>query len=263
MHKGFGVCAAVAVAFAVAACGSSGSGSDPFGAEPDYNAVQGHFDHPDGTFNGGNAGSVMGNATGSADANVGGVFSGGGTSTSGSGVQQKALHILGGTTSSQLACSDLQAGNRTGSCTCPSGGSFSYEVDGGGSQSNSDFTMKLRMNACASQDVVVDGTEFLHMVSSQGAGGAQSFNMLFVVTATVSKGGVTHTLDLAEQVDSSGTLRLAVKVDDGWVVVSVKEGASGVTYEVKDKDGTWTCNYQNGAGTCTSDHGGQPVSFKQ
>ncbi len=255
--KSLVACGVVAMAMLVG-CGSGGS-SDPFGSEPDYNEVQGHFDHPDGTFNGSNAGAVFNNANGSGDANVGGVFSGGSASSSSSGVQQKALHILGG--NAQLSCSDLQAGNRSGSCACPSGGSFSYEVDGGGDQSNSDMTMKLRMNACASDDVVVDGSEFLHMSETKDPSGQAQLRMLFVIRATVKKGADTHTLDLAEEYDN-GTLQIAVKVDDGWVAVVIKQSANGTTYQVRDKDGTWTCNYQNGSGTCTSDKGGQPVTFQ-
>jgi len=240
-------------------CGSSSSGSDPFGGEPDYNEVQSRFDNPTGTFNSGNAANVIGNATGSGDANAAGVFSGG--STSSSGVQQKALHILGGA-NAQTTCADLEAGNRSGSCSCPSGGSFDYAVEGGGDQNNADVTMKIRLNACSSNDVTVDGSEFMHMTSSKNAAGQSELRTLFVVKANVKKGAETHSLDIAEELDA-GTLRIAVKVDDGWVTVTIRSTGTGGSYEIRDKDGTYTCTYDNGQGQCTSSKGGQPIAFKK
>jgi hypothetical protein len=259
MHKGILTCGlALAVAAFATGCGSSSS-NDPFGPEPDYAEVQGRFDHPTGTFNAANAGSVIGSANGSSDANVGGVFSGGSAATPGAAATQ-SLQILSG--SAQFVCSDLQAGNRSGSCACPSGGSFTYEMDGGGDPNNSDITMKVRAQACASGDATVDGTEFVHVSSTKNASGQTDFRMLFVIHVTVRKGAQTHTLDAAEQY-ASGTLQIAVKVDDGWVTVVIQTAPSSITYEVRDKDGTWTCKDQNGAGTCTSSKGGPPVSFSQ
>ena len=235
-----------------AGCGS-GSSSDPFGPEPNYDEVQGRFDHPDGTFDPSKAGSVIGSANGSSDANVGGVFSGGAggagaTTASPGATTTKVLHILGG--NPQVACSDLQAGNRSGSCACPAGGSVAYAIDGAADQSNADFTMKVRLSACAAADVVVDGSEFVHMVSTKNASGQADFRMLFVVDATVTKAGATHTLDIAEEYDT-GTLRVAVKVDDGWVAVVVQTSGSGTTYQIKDKNGTWTCAASGESYTCS------------
>jgi hypothetical protein len=258
MHKGLFACS-VLTTLGLMGCGSSSSGSDPFGQEPDYNEVQGHFDHPDGTFNAANASGVLGNANGSGDANAAGVFTGGSSSSS-SGVQQKALKILGG--NPQLSCADLSAGHESGSCACPSGGSFDYQLSGAGGQSNADVTMKVHLNACASNDVVVDGSEFLHMTSSKNASGQTDFTMLFVVKATVQKGAETHTLDIAEEY-GNGEVRIAVKVDDGWVTVVIKSNGSTGSYEVRDKNGTWTCTYDSTGGSCTSSNGGQPVAFKK
>lgn len=256
MHKGFVACA---FGLALVACGSSSSGSDPFGAEPDYNEVQQRFDHPTGTFNAGNAASVFAGASGSGDANAAGVFTGGSSSSS-SGVQQKALRILGN--NPQLTCSDLSAGHRSGSCSCPSGGSFDYAIEGGGDQSNADVTMKVRLDACASNDVVVDGSEFLHMTAQKNASGQSDFNMLFVIKAHVARGAEQHDVDIAEEY-GNGTLRIAVKVDDGWVTVTIKSSGTGGSYEVRDKNGTYTCTYDNAQGQCTSSNGGQPMTFKK
>ncbi len=248
MHRCLLACGLSAVTAFGVGCGSSSS-SDPFGAEPDYQEVQGRFDHPDGTFDPSKAGSVIGNANGSGDANVAGVFSGGGTSSSSSSsTTTKALHVLGG--SAQLSCADLQAGNRSGTCACPSGGDFQYEVEGGGNQSNADVTMKVRLDACSSGAVSVDGSEFMHMVATKNAAGQEDFRMLFVVKATVKNGAQSHTLDIAEEYDS-GVLRIAVKVDDGWVAVTIKASGGSATYTVQDKSGSWTCTEASGSYSCS------------
>jgi hypothetical protein len=246
-----------AISFVVG-CGSSSSG-DPFGAEPDYGAVKAHFDHPDGTFGSGNAASVFASSTGSGSANVGNVFapSGGSSSPGGGNVatKSKSLRILGD--GSAFHCTALEAGQRSGSCACPTSGSFSYQIDGAQTASgqSSDVTMKLRIDACAAGDTVVDGHEFLHMTSSS-AGGNASYSMLFVVDIDVRKGAESHHWDLQESY-SNGKVELAARVDDGWVVVvasTSSDGTSG-TFTVRDRNGSWTCTETAGAGSCTSDKG--------
>jgi hypothetical protein len=256
MKKVFVGAALAALAVVVSAC-SSGS-DDPFGAEPDYGAVRAHFDHPDGTIGSGNLSDVMARSSGSGDANVGGVFGGGSSSSSSSnsgGITSKSLHFLSNDTA--FHCSALEAGQQSGSCACPSGGSFSYEIDGqssgSGQSRSSDATMKFSIDACASGDTVVSGKEFLH-ISTSSQSGTVDYSMLFVVNATIVKAGVTHTLDLEEEY-ANGKVDLAIHVDDGWVVVSASGSAGNGTLTIRDRNGTWTCSSQNGAGTCTSDSG--------
>lgn len=261
MKKVFVGAALAALTVVVSAC--SGGSDDPFGPDPDYGAVRAHFDHPDGTIGSGNLADVMSRSSGSGDANVGGVFGGGSSSSSSSssntgGITSKSLHFLSNDTA--FHCSALESGQQSGTCSCPSGGSFTYAIDGqssgSGQSRSSDATMKFSIDACASGDTVVSGKEFLHISTSSNAqqGGTVDYSMLFVVNATIVKAGVTHTLDIEEEY-GNGKVDLAVHVDDGWVVVSASGSAGNGSLTIRDRNGTWTCTSTNGAGTCTSDSG--------
>jgi len=239
-------------------CSSGGSG-DPYGATPDFNVVQGRFDHPDGTLNSGNAGSVFGTMGTSSSAGAVNVFGGGSSSSSSSSssatpgaATTQALHLLT-TTSSTPSCPALQQGQKSGSCACPSGGTFQYEIDGDttASNGNADVTMRVAASACASGNVTIDGTEYANIKSSAG-----SFAMLVEADLTVTEPGKTVTLNLDESITDGG-LALAVKVADGYVVMTAtSNGTGGGTFTIRDRQGTWTCTSANGTGgSCTGPGG--------
>lgn len=250
-----GFVATAALALAMGGCGSSSQG-DGFGAEPDLAGVQGRFDKPDGTFNGNNAARVFeGGTNGSSSASE---LNFGGGSSGSSSTKSVGLHVLDAASgkASPFSCTALQSGQQSGSCSCPSGGSIDYILSSSGQGSARSGLMKFRMNACSSGDTTIDGSEYLDIHSDTTDPKHPTFYMLLMVDATVTRAGRSHRVDLQARY-SNGSAEIAVKVDDGWVVVSAKSGADGKSgsWSVRDRNGTWTCTMTNGHGTCSSDKG--------
>lgn len=258
MKNVLGFVATAALALAMGGCGSSSEG-DGFGPDPDLASVQSRFDKPDGTFNANNASRVFESGTNgsssASDLNFGGS---GSSSSSSSSTKSLGLHVLDAASgkSSPFSCTALQSGQQSGSCSCPSGGSIDYRISSSGQGSSREGLMKFRMNACSSGDTTIDGSEYLDIHSDTTDPKHPSFNMLLMVDATVTRAGQTHRLDLQARY-SNGSAEIAVKVDDGWVVVSAKSGADGKSgsWSVRDRNGSWTCTTSNGHGTCSSDKG--------
>jgi hypothetical protein len=254
-----GIVATAALALVMGGCGSSSEGGDGFGSEPDLAGAKARFDHPDGTFSGANASQVLdrgSEGSSSADGlNFGApTGSGSGSSTT----KSLGLHVLDATSgrSSPFNCNAFSSGQQTGSCTCPSGGSIDYVIRSDGEGAARGAVMKIRMNACASGDSMVDGNEYLDIRTDTTVQTKPVFSMLLIIDAQVTNAGVSKHIDLQSRY-SNGSAEIAVKVDDGWVVVRVESpnnGESG-SWTVRDKNGSWTCTVDNGHGTCSSDKG--------
>lgn len=254
-----GFVATAVLALAVGGCGSSSESGDDLGPDPDLASVQTRFDKPDGTFSSSNAAQVFDRgADGSGAAtgfNFAGPMGGGGGASSTKNVGIQILEARGGG-ASPFACSALQSGQTSGSCACPSGGSFDYSMRADGAGAVRSALMKIRMNKCATGSGSIDGNEYLDIRTDATDQKAPKFSMLLVINADVTHEGVTKHIDLQSRF-SNGAAEIAVKVDDGWVVVSVKAASdgSGGTWSVRDKNGSWTCTVDDGHGTCKSDKG--------
>jgi hypothetical protein len=260
-----------ASSFALVAIGCSGSdSSDPFGAEPDYAAVQQRISSPTGTISERNMSTIFSRYSEQRDmsalSNVGIGSSTSTTTTTATGgtatTHSQALHILGGSSGLTASCSAVAQGNLTGSCACPSGGSFAYDFSGLRSVQQStgpiDASIKVRFDGCHMNDVGLDGREFVHLHANRGGSSIDpnSLDLVLVADLTVSKGAETHTIDLAA-ILRQGQMEIAVAVDDGWV--TIKATSSGIagsgSFVVRDRNGSWTCDVNNGSGTCHDDAG--------
>lgn len=256
--------------FAVVVAGCSGSdSSDPFGAEPDYAAVQQRISSPTGTVGERNMKAVFSRFSEQRDtsgvANVGLGSSTSDSSEAASGTattHSQALKILGGSGGLTASCTALRQGNVTGNCACPSGGSFTYDFSGFRAVQQStgpiDASLKVRFDACHMNDLGLDGREFVHVHASRGGSSldASSLEVLIVADLTVSKGAETHTIDLAARL-REGQLEMALAVDDGWITIrATSSGTAGSgSFVVRDRNGSWTCDVIDGAGTCHDERG--------
>ena len=256
-----GLVSTAALALVLGGCGSSSSGGDGFGPDPDVTSVQNRFDKPDGTFSAGNAADVFKRGMDGSSSAAGLDFSGSSGSSSGGSVTKKnvGLHVLDAASgsSSPFHCIALQSGQESGSCDCPAGGSIDYAVSSSGAQGGErDGLLKFRLNACATGDAVIDGSEYIDIRTDTSDQAHPLYSLLFLVDATVTKAGVAHHVDVQARY-SNGAAEIAVKVDDGWVVVSIKSSANGESgsWSVRDKNGSWTCTETNGHGTCSNDKG--------
>jgi hypothetical protein len=249
------------------AVGCSSTSSDPFGPEPDFGKVESQFAAPSGTFAQGSEGMIISGLQQQKDSQAGGLGVGalpGGSGSGGTagGVTSKALHFLdtqGGGTS---FCAGLQSGAESGTCACPGGGALAYDLSGlrqlqGYQGGPIDVTLKVRANACVAQNASIDGTEFIKL-KSNGAPSASDLMMLFDIHLSAHAGAVSARID-ADFEYLNGKFWFSLGVNDGNVVVASATWDSSTktgTIVVKDRSDTWTCDFVNGKGTCTSDHGG-------
>lgn len=264
--------AASSFGLVVVGCGGSDS-SDPFGPEPDYASVQQRISSPTGTISERNMSTLFSRYSEQSDTsalgNVGigtstGTSTGtaSGTGTSAGGTRSQALHILGGSSGLTASCTALAQGNVTGSCSCPSGGSFAYDFGGLRALQQSsgpiDASLKVRFDGCHMNDVGIDGREFVHFHANRGGSSIDlsSLDLIVVADLTVSKGAESHTIDLAA-ILRQGQLEIALAVDDGWITIrATSSGTAGSgSFVVRDRNGSWTCDVTNGSGTCHDDKG--------
>lgn len=258
MKMVLGFVATAALALAMGGCGSSSQEDDGFGDSPDLAGVQARFDKPDGTFSGANASQVFergSDGSSSADGLNFGAPTGSGSSTT---TKSVGLHVLDATSgrSSPFACNAFQSGQQSGSCSCPNGGSIDYTVRSDSQGASRGAVMKIRMNACGTGDALIDGNEYLDIRTDTTDQKNPVFSMLLVIDANVTRAGVSKHIDLQSRF-SNGAAEIAVKVDDGWVVVSIKSSNNGQsgTWTVRDKNGSWTCTASSGHGSCSNDKG--------
>jgi hypothetical protein len=248
---------------------SSGGTSDPFGAEPDYAAVQQRLHSPTGTLDAQNMSSVFSRysnqQSSNASANVFGASassaSDGAVSTG--GVRSRALRILSGQSGLTASCSAFVAGQSAGSCTCPNGGSFTYDFSSlaafqqpGSSSGPIDGSLKARFDGCRENDVGIDGREFVHFHAD--GGGSQldlnSLELILVADFQLTKGSDTLKVDL-EAILQNGELEIAIQVDDGWITVRASSSGTTSGFVVRDRNGTWSCDVANNSGSCVDEHG--------
>src|SRR5262249_29214909 len=150
------------------------------------NTVQGHFDHPDGTFTADNASNVFGSTSSTSSVpNLTGTSTDTSSSSTGTGVGTRSLHFLGNPT---ISCAALDQKQTSGSCACPNGGDFQYQIEpsGGGGGGDSTAVVRAAFTACSANDVTIDGKEFAKVTTSQAAG---TFSMFAVLDLNVQKGG--------------------------------------------------------------------------
>ena len=250
-------------ALAMVGCGSSTS--NPYGPDPDFNAVQSKLSTPTGTLPVGKESVVFSDFQNQA-ASQGNGFNYGGVGSSGSstGVKSLALHVLGNGANNTW-CPALENGQSSGSCTCPTGGSLVYDFSGvqqlQGQQAHGpiDVTLRLHADHCSADGGVVDGSEFIKVKSTASMVTADNLFMFLDVHLTMSKPPVQATINLdAEYL--GGKWWYAVEVNDGTVIVASDtahwDGATktGTVY-VHAKDTSWTCQLTSGKGTCTSEKG--------
>jgi hypothetical protein len=260
--------AASSFGLVVAGCSGSDS-SDPFGPDPDYASVQQRIQSPTGTISERNMSALFSKYSEqkgmSSLGNVGlgtSTTTSSETGTSTTGTHSQALHILGGSSGLTAKCTALAQGNTTGSCACPSGGSFAYDFGGLRAIQQSsgviDASLKVRFDACHMNDIGLDGREFVHIHAARGGSSVDlnSLELLLVADLTVSKGAETHTVDLAAIVHN-GEMEIALAVDDGWVTIRATSSgtADGGSFVIRDRNGSWTCSVTNGSGTCRDDKG--------
>ncbi len=237
-------------------------GSDDEGlSDAEVAAMETRFAKPDGTLSGGNAAAVLSGAKDNQSSASGANVTGNGSATGSSSttVAKKSLDLVPMaiaplTSSNPFVCSALQSGSQSGSCACPSGGDFSYAIRGAGGGGSGNTVMRIKMNACASGTTVIDGSEFLSIQSDTSDQRNPKFSMLFVIDATVTSDGKTKKVD-AQMRYSNGGYEVAVRVDDGWVIVGSKTAGGVTTTVVRDRNGSWTCVYESAKGQCTSDKG--------
>ena len=244
------VLAAVAVA-----CGSNDNGGSA--GSLDVAAVNAHFDNPDGTVSDGNIGSVLSSRDSASGADLG--VAGTSGSSSSSGTSKQSLRFLDDSVTS--SCTAFSSGQRAGSCACPNGGSFDYDIEAAGDQQSGAGTMHFNLNACDTGGSVANGSEYIHFETS-GQGAETKSTILIVLDVTVAeKNGKTIHIDAQERF-SNGVFELAAKVDDGWVSTSYgyDKSTGNATVTVKDKNGTLSCSDEAGKYTCTGT-GGRSFSW--
>lgn len=260
-----GLWAAAVLAVMAVACGSSND-QDPFGASPDFDGLQQKLTSPTGTLVQGRESAIVdafvAERSSQKEVDISGPTSPGASSSS-SGTSAQSLHTMGNTTWAQSCFSNLY-GNRSGGCSCPSGGSLAWEIWGNGAQSNGDGTStawggyRFRYDQCAWDDGRMNGSAYFAMKAtraaqgSSGSAGLSSFSMILSAHGDYSRAGETRKFDY-EYLIEGGKYWISIKVDDGYVVVASQSydasTRSGTVY-IRDKNGTSTCVFTNGEAKC-------------
>jgi hypothetical protein len=263
MQKHVGLAVIVMGVAGVWGVGCGADASDPFGPEPDFGTVESRFANPDGTFGAANASATLGayddQRSATSEVDVGGAASLGGSGDA-AGVKPKSLQLLDmaeSGSSGALRCAALAHGDTQGTCACPGGGSFRYDFSGVRSLQQThgpvDVTLKLRLNQCASaKDLTIDGTEFvrLHVERDAGKADLSSVRMLLVADLVATRAGTSHAVSITARIEG-GAFDVAVRVDDGWVVVGRDGAGAAGSFRVRARNGAWSC----GGGACTSEAG--------
>jgi hypothetical protein len=257
--------------------GCSSGANDPFGPDPDYRALEAQLRNPTGTFRSENAGSVFSKTSGQIQAQQTNDLAGAGSVTgtsvgASSSTSTKSLDLLDTVVngSNKVVCTSIQQGNLTGSCTCPSGGSFDYDYTGleaarGYKGGPLDVSLKVRLNGCASGGVTVDGKEFVNMhvdatqtttASGKTTTTLNDMRLLLDAHLTAATAKESHKVDFTFLYEN-GKMWMSIAVDDGNVVIGTSGGWDGRngSIVIRDKNESWTCVLSNGAGKCTSDKG--------
>jgi hypothetical protein len=244
-----------------AAC-SSGEQQDPFGASPDFDGLQQKLTRPTGTLVQGRESAIVeafvAERSAQKEVDISGPTLRGGSSSSG-GASTQSLRTMGDTTWAQSCFSNVY-GNRSGGCSCPSGGSLAWEVWGNGAQNGGDGAStawggyRFRYDQCAWDDVRVNGYAHFAVKATRDAAsaGPSSFSMILSAHGDYTRAGETRKFDY-EYLFEGGQYWISIKVDDGYVVVASQDydpsSRSGTVY-IRHKNGTTTCVFTNGEAKC-------------
>lgn len=146
-----------------------------------------------------------------------------------------------------------QSGSFEDSQSCPAGGN--YRASGSGNQSSG--SVNIDYNACCfSAGCCASGDGTIHFNSEGGGSGAQSYTFCATFDMTYSCEGSNASLDYSLCYGAGGEAVLLIEVDGRSFAVSAsRTGASG-SLEIRGANGTWTCTYNAGSGSCTSSAGG-------
>lgn len=137
--------------------------------------------------------------------------------------------------------------------SCPAGGKV--KATASGSQSSGTVTMDYD-NCCYSAGCCAsgDGTMYYNTESGSGAAGGYAFCATFDMDYTCE--GSSATLDYSGCYDLGGEAVLLIEVDGERFAVSASSSGSSGSLEIRGANGTWTCTYNDGGGSCTSSTGG-------
>jgi len=246
MFKRGYIFAGLSVAGLLIACGGSDS-SGGSGSAPDFNTLKTELTVPTGTMAAGDEATVQDGLGKSMEQQEGG---GGFSPLS-----------AGGSVKPQAACSEgaVQAG-KSGTCDCGGGGSVSFDLSGVSQQQQQggdvNYTVSITANSCVDDGNTINGSIYMHYEMTQAA--PQDAFLIYAIHLSLT-GTRTANYDI-DYMLKNGKAVFKVDVKDGSVLVSAEgswdRNSKSGSFTVKDKNETWTCNAENGKGSCTSDKGG-------
>ncbi len=224
-------------ALATAACGGGSTSSDtPAQADdPDEAAIREEADHPDATFD-----AVSAKAALEARRYAG-----------------PAVSLTVPTTSDY--CPALTHAP-SGSCPCPSGGSFDFTSATDEGADEGDTVVRTQLHACAVSGFVLDGHEYFHGHTGATSPGHEEIYRVAAVDVTVTDASGTHPLSLravaTPRAVAGDDLRFSLKVADGWLTLTF----GGPNFAADDGHGTFACDQErDGSYYCRSSNGRPPV----
>jgi len=285
--------------FGFASLAGCSTSSSPFGADPDFAAIESRFRSPTGTFDQSKAGSTLASyndqkknadSKGSVTGGAGGTK---GVSPKATGLalrSMKKLTLANGSSSSysessessshsstttvetdDSTCADLNAKKYSGNCACKNGGSYDYDFESARALETYkggpiDVIMRAKFNDCAQDEVAVDGPLFVSMHASGAASDGSLSEQRLIMDAKLhgKQGTEEHDLAFTVLVEES-KIWMSITVDDGNVVISTSSDWSGESgaVTIRDRDHTYNCSLKDGDGTCTLEDGDKmPVSAK-
>lgn len=168
-----------------------------------------------------------------------------------------------------LNCPALDAKKSKGTCECPSGGSFSYDVDRTeGEDGLVHIVTRRTFSNCTMREEGgrLAGTFFNHRYLREGSA---SFNEQNATDVTLTSDGQRYrersvtrlgreTVGPGDDFDSV-TIDVGFSDASGWIVWSSKPLKFGPVTAI-DSTGRWTCEKTKDNATCTPEGGGSKVS---
>jgi hypothetical protein len=243
---GFGdvamLAASVVTTASLLACGGGGGASnDGFGPDPDFSTLDARLGAPTGTMSTPEVGAAV-------------------RVLEAMQSPELAIDVLATVTPSKTTCAALGHHDTTGTCGCPSGGTFDYDFDelAGRASDGAPATLRLRFARCAAGGVVLDGEEF----AAFQAGAVTARTAHLVVTGASSGSAASGASQdvVVWSAPASADVWARVAVSDGAIVVGTaahagsKDGA-GDQIVVKDRRATWTCSVHDAEPQCTGPDG--------
>jgi hypothetical protein len=137
---------------------------------------------------------------------------------------------------------------QTQTMSCPAGGT--YTVTASGSESSGRATLDYN-SCCYTAGCCTDGSGDWYYSSSQTA----SYSICGSYNLEYSCEGVEASLEYSGCLSSTGEWVYRVEVDGETYAVSGSYYDGTGTLEIEGANGSWTCTYNNGAGSCTGTGG--------